>query len=186
VGEDQLHASVLRLSVEKLDKIRARAAHCLELGNQEHFERCAASHVFLRNGLLTDNSAIIGVTDGVSSYAYFTETLKIFNPSSPYWLKVAVLEGYISSAGMGSESVVQNSRMALVDAIDQLPVTLSEVNESGCSLLDIMDQLLELLKINIFTERTLIPILEVIAFLFDAQILQRLIGTSFKYVSISP
>lgn len=167
VGEDQLHASVLRLSVEKLDKIRARAAHCLELGNQEHFER-----------------AIIGVTDGVSSYAYFTETLKIFNPSSPYWLKVAVLEGYVSSAGMGSESVVQNSRMALVDAIDQLPMTLSEANESGCSLLDIMDQLLELLKINISTERTLIPILEVIAFLFDAQILQRLIGTSFNYRSL--
>lgn len=167
VGEDQLHASVLRLSVEKLDKIRARAAHCLELGNQEHFER-----------------AIIGVTDGVSSYAYFTETLKIFNPSSPYWLKVAVLEGYVSSAGMGSESVVQNSRMALVDAIDQLPVTLSEANESGCSLLDIMDQLLELLKINISTERILIPILEVIAFLFDTQILQRLIGTSFNYRSL--
>jgi len=186
VGEDQLHASVLRLSVEKLDKIRARAAHCLELGNQEHFERCAASRAFFRNRLLIDNSAIIGVTDGVSSYAYFTETLKIFNPSSPYWLKVAVLEGYVSSAGMGSESVVQNSRMALVDAIDQLPVTLSEANESGCSLLDIMDQLLELLKINISTERILIPILEVIAFLFDAQILQRLIGTSFKYVSISP
>jgi hypothetical protein len=76
--------------------------------------------------------------------------------------------------------------MALVDTIDQLPVTLSKANEFECSLLDIMDQLLELLKINISVERILIPILEVIAFLFDAQILQRLIGTSFKYVSISP
>ncbi|OCL03190.1 hypothetical protein AOQ84DRAFT_392453 [Glonium stellatum] len=167
MGEDQLHASVLRLSVEKLDKIRARAAHCLELGNQEHFER-----------------AITGVTDGVSSYAYFAETLKIFNPSSPPLLKAAVLEGYISSAGMGSESVVQNSRMALVDAIGQLPATLSDESESGCSLLDILGQLLELLRLNISTERILIPLLDVIAFLFDVQILQRLTDTNFNYRSL--
>jgi tubulin-specific chaperone D len=38
IGE-QIHAGVLRLSLEKLDKIRTRAAHVLEVGNTEHFER---------------------------------------------------------------------------------------------------------------------------------------------------
>ncbi|OCK83592.1 hypothetical protein K432DRAFT_440727 [Lepidopterella palustris CBS 459.81] len=167
-GENQLHAAVLRLSVEKLDKVRARAAHCLESGNQEHFER-----------------AIIGVTDGVSSYAYFKETLKIFNPSSPEWLKWAIVEGYISSAGMGSESVVQNSRMALVDTIDKLPVDVTPNDaRHGCSLLDATNILLELIKWNLANDRILIPLLEVIAFLFDAQILQRLVGTSFSFRSL--
>ena len=36
---EQLHADVLRLSLEKLDKIRTRAAHVLEVGSTEHFER---------------------------------------------------------------------------------------------------------------------------------------------------
>jgi hypothetical protein len=164
-GENDLHAAVLRLSVERLDKMRVRAAHCLETGNQEHFE-----------------AAITGATDGVSSYAYFAETLKVFSPEKPHWLKAAVLEGYVSSAGMGSESVVQNSRMVLIDAMDRLPVDTSSsgVVESSCSLLEVMDILIDLLKASLSTDRVLIPLLEVIAFLLDAGILQRLASTKFK------
>jgi hypothetical protein len=42
---------------------------------------------------------------------------------------------------------------------------------------------LNLLKANIDNDRVLIPLLETIAFLLDMQIMQRLVSTSFKYVS---
>ncbi|KAF2494219.1 hypothetical protein BU16DRAFT_512612 [Lophium mytilinum] len=171
-GEHELHAAVLRLSVERLDKMRVRAAHCLEVGNQEHFE-----------------AAISGATDGVSSYAYFAETLKVFSLRNPEWLKRAVMEGYVSSAGMGSESVVQNSRMALVDAMEGLAVDKiggeeGGGDERGCSLLDVMDILMELLRGTLANDRILIPLMEVVAFLFDAGVVQRLEETGFNYRSL--
>ncbi|KAF2808276.1 uncharacterized protein BDZ99DRAFT_419247 [Mytilinidion resinicola] len=162
-GANELHAAVLRLSVERLDKMRVRAAHCLEAGNQEHFE-----------------AAISGAADGVSSYAYFAEALGVFSPQSPAWLKKAVMEGYVSAAGMGSESVVQNARMVLVDAMERLPGE-GEGEGGSCSLLDVMDILVELLKGSLANDRVLIPAMEVVAFLFDAGVVQRLVGTRFNF-----
>jgi len=77
--------------------------------------------------------------------------------------------------------------MVLVDAMDALPVEKSafeEGSESGCSLLDVMDILMDLLKGSLANDRIVIPLLEIIAFLFDAQIVQRLIGTRFNYRSL--
>lgn len=89
----------------------------------------------------------------------------------------AILEGYVSSAGMGSESVVQASRLALVDALDALPAT---AEGDAYALLDVANTLVLLLKEKLAVDRVVSPLLEVIAFLFDAQVLQRLVGTEFK------
>ncbi|KAF2473938.1 uncharacterized protein BDR25DRAFT_282062, partial [Lindgomyces ingoldianus] len=167
--EEKLHADVLRLSLEKLDKVRTRAAHVLEQGNHEHLEK-----------------AIQRVTEGVSSYLYFSTALKILQPSTSSTIKEAVLLGFVSSAGMGSESVVQNSRAALLDALDVLP-TANEAttDESGrnkeFSLISVASCLIDLLKQSLETERVLIPLLEVIVFLFDMQVMHRLIPTSFNF-----
>ena len=161
--EEELHADVLRLSLEKIDKIRLRAAQVLEKGSYEHFEVVAA-----------------GVADGVSSYAYFANALTVLRPSKSTSLIDAVCLGYITSAGMGSESVVQNSRAALLDAMDVWPTTPSSERADTFNLLDVVSCFLGLLKSNLDTERVLLPLLEIFAFLFDMQIMDRLLETSFK------
>lgn len=161
--EEALHADVLRLSLEKIDKIRWRAAQVLQKGSYENFEAVAA-----------------GVTEGVSSYAYFANALTVLKPSNSPALIDAVCLGYITSAGMGSESVVQNSRAALMDAIDAWPTTAAGEGSDVFNLLDAVSCLLGLLKTNLDNERVLLPLLEIFAFLFDMQVMHRLLDTSFK------
>ncbi|KAF2708780.1 hypothetical protein K504DRAFT_482284 [Pleomassaria siparia CBS 279.74] len=164
-SDDLLHADVLRLSLEKLDKVRTRAAEVLGKGQDEHFQE-----------------VISDVADGTSSYEYFFNALKILQPTTTsYAVKEAVLLGFVSSASMGSESVVQNSRAALIDAIDLLPISNASGHGERFSLLDMVTCLTDLIKQNLDCDRILIPLLDVIAFLFDMQILNRLADTSFNF-----
>lgn len=160
---EQLHADVIRLSLEKLDKMRTRAAFVLEQGAHEEFGKVANS-----------------VADGTSSYTYFLNALKVLQSSSPDKVKDALCLGFASSAGMGSESVVQNSRAALLETLDQMPLSAAE-DSNSFSLLDVANCLTNLLKNNLSEDRVLLPLLEVIAFLFDMQVFQRLSQTAFKY-----
>jgi tubulin-specific chaperone D len=84
---------------------------------------------------------------------------------------------------MASESVVQNSRFALVEFLDSLP-TLPMEGEP-CSLLNAANVLLDIYKANLTNDRILIPLLEVLAYLFDMQVLGRLVDTDFRYVEFS-
>jgi tubulin-specific chaperone D len=162
--DGRLHANVLRLSLEKLDKIRGRAAHVLEQGSLEHLE-----------------IKVKGEADGVSSYIYFATALTFLQSSTPSVLREALMLGFVSSAGMGSESVVQNSRAALLDVIDLLPEDANKVT-SEYTLLDMANCFVDLLKRYLDTERILLPLLEIIAFLFDMQVMPRLVSTNFRLV----
>ena len=161
--EQQLQEDTLRLSLEKLDKVRGRAAQVFEQGNHQHFEGASKGHV-----------------DGISSYTYFSSALHILKSPAADYLKEAMLLGFISSAGMGSESVVQNSRSALLDAIDTIPTTSSDDGQAHISLLKLSNCMLDWLKVNLEEERVLIPLMDVLAFLFDMQVMHRLIPTTFK------
>ncbi|KAF2019909.1 beta-tubulin cofactor d [Aaosphaeria arxii CBS 175.79] len=161
--EQSLRADVLRLSLEKLDKVRTRAALVLENSNDPLFHGIGAATL-----------------EGVSSYAYFAHALSIFTPSQPTEIKEALCLGFISSAGMGSESVVQNSRAALLDAIDRLPPPEND-DADTLTFLDIATCFVDLLRKSLDNERTLLPILEVFAFLFDMRVMQSLAGTSFNF-----
>lgn len=90
------------------------------------------------------------------------------------WLRLPLLEGYITSAGVGAESLLVASRLALVDY-------LSESSHEPRTL-NICNDLTDLLARNVANERLAVPVLEVIAFLFEAQIYQSLAesGTPFK------
>jgi hypothetical protein len=162
IGE-KLHADVIRLSLEKLDKMRTRAAYVLEQGAHEEFGKVANS-----------------VADGTSSYTYFSNALKVLQSSSPDTVKEALCLGFASSAGMGSESVVQNSRTALLDTLDSMPTSPAK-DTNDFDLLDMANCLVNLTKKNLSEDRVLLPLLEVIAFLFDMQVLQRLAQSTFKY-----
>jgi hypothetical protein len=159
----QVYADVLRLSLEKLDKIRSVAARVLNVR---------------QSAPLNEVSRPLG---DVSSVVYFVEALQTFQSATFPIVKEAICLGYVNSAGMGSETVAQNARNALLGFLDTLPVA-SITNASQLSLAEFATCLLDLVKSNIDNDRVLIPLLETIAFLFDMQIMQRLISTPFKYV----
>lgn len=117
------------------------------------------------------------IASGISSHEYFTRAIKYFDFGTTQSTNLAIVEGYISSAGMGSESVVQASRLALVERLEVLP-TESE----SFSLLHVANAILDVFKAQLANDRIILPLLEVLAFLLDAQVLQRLVGSNFKYV----
>jgi hypothetical protein len=152
--EYDIYADVLRLSLEKLDKMR-----------------------MIANQVLRQREASTSVLHDVSSKAYFLSALGVLaiNPS----IRDAICVGFVSSAGMGSESVVQNSRLALLEFVDMLQD--EDVSDNTrFTLVDFANCFLILLKDNISNDRVLLPLLEVISFLFDMQVMQRLQSTSFK------
>jgi hypothetical protein len=161
--EKDLRADVIRLSLEKLDKIRSRAAQVLDSAPWMH-----------------QQGVVYKLGDGTSSYSYFANTLALLQTTKEPAITEAICLGFVTSAGMGSESVVQNSRAALLDAADAWSTEAVEGNESQFSLVEFSNCLLGLLKTNLDTDRVLLPLLEVFAFLFDMRVLDRLISSSFK------
>ncbi|KAI5373741.1 hypothetical protein J4E82_007554 [Alternaria postmessia] len=153
--EYDIFADVTRLSLEKLDKMRMIAYQVLQQRE--------------------NNNEVI---HNVSSKAYFLSALGVLaiDPS----IRDAICVGFVSSAGMGSESVVQNSRAALLDFVAILPnEDLSD--DPRFTLADFANCFLTLLKENITNDRVLLPLLEVISFLFDMQVMQRLQSTPFNF-----
>lgn len=161
----KVFCDLLRLSLEKLDKIRSVAARVLRQNQQHHPPPDPSSP-----------------PDEVSSIEYFLGALRTFELTHSKAVQEAICVGHISSAGMGSESVTQNARKALLNFLDSLPDELESAS-AHVSLTDFMNCILGMLKNNLNQDRLLVPLLEVIAFLFDMQVMQRLVSTSFKYVS---
>lgn len=172
----RLRGNVIRLSLEKLDKVRDRARWCLEAPMSPSYDLYLVfSSVFTLNSTYSDPSL---PERNVSSAAYFAFWLNSVIENQSPDLARAVLEGYISSAGMASESVVQVSRAALTVTLDALPTE----EEGNFDLLDVSNVLMSIFKDNLGNDRTLLPLLEILAFLLDMHILQRLDDQSFKYV----
>lgn len=167
-----IEADVIRISLEKLDKLRAKAAAVHRKIMKENLEE-------------PGKPSEVVVTEDVSSQNYFHNKLKVIQPRLRPALMEATLAGYTISAGMGSETVVQNAREALINYVDHLSNANESIQEpsddNGASLLDIATCLVKILKDNITNDRVLIPLLELIAFLFDMGIMQRLETTTFNF-----
>jgi hypothetical protein len=89
------------------------------------------------------------------------------DPSRKSTWNEALFEGFVTSADTGSEDLVRASRTALIEFCD------NGNRDLGCELLIMVAER------NIGNDRVLIPALEVIAFLFDMQIIQK---SSTEYV----
>ncbi|KAF2083171.1 hypothetical protein K490DRAFT_52336 [Saccharata proteae CBS 121410] len=157
---EHLYAAVVRLSLEKLDKVRLRAAECLQ-----------------RTGRGCFDSPDILDASGVSSHEYFAKTLQLLRSDARPTTRLALLEGYTNSAGLGSESVVQATRQALAEKL----VTISPETGGEYTLLHATNELLEVFKTHLSNDRVVLPLLEVFGFLLDMQVLNTLIGTDFKW-----
>ncbi|KAH0074851.1 hypothetical protein KCU60_g18593, partial [Aureobasidium melanogenum] len=92
-----LEGNIIRLSLEKMDRVRLQAARCL------------------KQDLNAKN-----VSDmDVSSYQYFLKLFTPLNYDPPSWKRDAILKGSISCAGVGAEGLLRASRMALVDTLSR-------------------------------------------------------------------
>lgn len=159
----KIYTDVLRLSLEKLDKLRVRAAHILR-------ERSIGPY---------DNAIGTAPTDDVSTQHYFKTSLELLQVTQDPVVVKAVCKGFVIAAGMSSESVVQNARAAISNFVDTLPDgRLPDADHF--SLLDLANEFVDMLRDNLENDRILLPLLEVLAFLFDVQVMQRLQVTPFK------
>lgn len=75
------------------------------------------------------------------------------------WLRSSILEGCISSAGAGSESLIRSSRVALAAYVD-----LSSASE----LAKLSADLVMIINRRVTDDRLIVPTLAVVAFLCDS------------------
>ena len=89
----------------------------------------------------------------------------------------ALIEGCCSSAGAGSESLVKESRSALVSVLRTMPV---DDQTHQYTLRGFAEDLLYVLKENYQVDRVVVPLLEVLTFLLDSTLCWKLQKTSYK------
>ena len=147
-----LEADILRLSLEKLDRVRLAAAQCrsLYLGFKV-------------------NPTDVG---SISSDEYFSEALAPLGSEEAAWMQTALLQGCISCAGISAEPLLQAARSALVQLLNK---TTTE------QLVNLMSLFSSILKSMLIESGSMQQALELLAFVFDMQILQRLADSDFKW-----
>lgn len=162
VKPDVLHlleADIFRLSLEKLDRVRLLAAQA----------RCQYF------GLPLSATDIANV----STEQYFHEALKpLLSPEEPAWKTTALLQGCILCAGISAEPLLQASRSALMEHLSS--TSLAHLQ----TLLSIFASILKTLLLENTNPH---PALELLAFLFDMRIPQRLLAyasSDFKWLSL--
>ncbi|WPH04649.1 Hypothetical protein R9X50_00754200 [Acrodontium crateriforme] len=147
-----LQSDIIRLSFDKLDRVRMQAAQCR------------------RRFLDPDNNN--SLTE-VSSPAYFTHALRpLLDESTNPAIHSAILEGTISSAGTSAETLLQASRTALF-------TTVKTINPDP--LAHLLTEYTQILKTTILKTNNTQPALALLAFLLDMHIPQRLAETSSTF-----
>ncbi|KAI9795645.1 MAG: hypothetical protein M1825_001267, partial [Sarcosagium campestre] len=153
-----------RLSAEKLDKVRIRAWECLGpiLGQR---------HPTVFSNVLES-----------SMFDHFNQILRILSVTGLAGIQVGLLSGYVTSAGVGSESVLRASRSALVEFVRRAPTAFTQ-GQDGFSSGSFAAMILQVLRLsNDSAERLSVPTLEVIAFLFDAGAFQMMLDQGLELV----
>ncbi|PNS14677.1 hypothetical protein CAC42_1699 [Sphaceloma murrayae] len=150
--EQLLAASVLRLSLEKLDKVRLLAAQAWSARE-------------------STDSATLTLAD-VSSTGYFKTRLEpLLRPACDEWAVKALLRG-TASAGTGAEHLVQASRAALMQMFNQADTVQSTRILSSTS--DVFKALLD-------SSEDTQAVLELLAFILDCTSVIEVVGPGFAW-----
>ncbi|KAI5362715.1 Putative armadillo-like helical, tubulin-specific chaperone D, tubulin-folding cofactor D [Septoria linicola] len=155
---DALEQEICRLSLEKLDRVRLQAALC----RHRHID-------------ISDKVAITDIAS-VSSTDYFRAALSPIwtSTDAPAQLATGVIQGTISCAGAGAEPLIQASRHVLFTELQACDAAVLQ-----CYLEGLMSAIKEQLTSS---AANLQPALEILAFLLDMQIAQRLSSsTTFNW-----
>ncbi|KAI9683032.1 MAG: hypothetical protein M1822_006225 [Bathelium mastoideum] len=157
---EALCAASRRLSVEKLDKVRLKA-----------------SESFLAVPRQPPDPPSL---QSISSYDHFRQVIRACFWGQSQKIAASVLEGFVTSAGGGaSENIVQNSRAALFDVLDE--IWRDSANASQPTFIAVCTMFVDALRDNLDNERVLTALLDTLGFLFDAGLLQRLPSAEFKW-----
>ncbi|CAD6579724.1 MAG: hypothetical protein ASARMPRED_009232 [Alectoria sarmentosa] len=158
-GQD-IAARICGLAVEKLDKVRFRAWGCLQ----------ANWGVF---GLGAKPQTTISDISRTSTIEYFLQLLSLCSHHmTQARIRKPLLEGYVTSAGAGSESLLGASRAAFVLYTESIDLA---------TLAMLCTYLTDLIRENISNDRIAVPTLDFVAFLFEADVLQRLRDQDFAW-----
>lgn len=112
----------------------------------------------------------ISYSDLMSTPEYYEQLLAL---RSIDWLRGYILEGCISSAGIGSETLIRSSRVALAIYIDA---------SSATELANLSTDLLMIMSKYVTVDRVIVPALAVFAFLLDSANSDGSLHDSFGYV----
>ena len=147
-----IRQDVLRLSLEKLDRVRLAAARCDPYSEGPEPEDVAQ----------------------VSSRAYFEQRLRALQDQTKEWQWHSLLEGCVSCAGASAEPLLQASRAALVTLLCQMNEQDLVVVFSTFSAV-LKNQVAE-------SSHSVPAALGLLAFLFDARIAHQIgSGTGFSW-----
>jgi 3-methyladenine DNA glycosylase AlkC len=159
-----LKSDVLRLSLEKLDRVRARAAECKQTRLPAYFS--------------------VEESSNINSQAYLSSALSpIFKPNCPPWALRALIEGAISCAGISAESLLQTSRQILTTSLHSAEIQHVQ------TLFTVYSEVLRD-SVASTTQKAsvlVLPALDLLAFFLDMRVLQRLADpetASFKWRSL--
>jgi 3-methyladenine DNA glycosylase AlkC len=159
-----LKSDVLRLSLEKLDRVRARAAECKQTRLPAYFS--------------------VEESSNINSQAYLSSALSpIFKPNCPPWALRALIEGAISCAGISAESLLQTSRQILTTSLHSAEIQHVQ------TLFTVYSEVLRD-SVASTTQKAsvlVLPALDLLAFFLDMRVLQRLADpetASFKWRSM--
>ncbi|KAL9638425.1 MAG: hypothetical protein Q9164_001558 [Protoblastenia rupestris] len=155
ISREHMVARICSLAAEKLDKVRLEASQCLQ-----------ASWSVL--GLMNAERVAAADIHDTTTSAYFSKVLALRTHQST---SLTILTGFVSTAGDGSTSLLQSSRKALVSHTEQMP--LSDLSFLCTNFVEIVRDHND--------DRISIWAMEVIAFLFDAHIIQRLLDGDFGW-----
>lgn len=169
--KDQLFASVVRLAMERLDKVRVRAAQCL-------FYRQYAPP-----GYQVWVHYPVESIQATSTADYHASALNSMSSDTPQWLRHAILTGFCSSAGIGSEASLQTCRTALSTYIKSLPDT-TDAKKPKLSLKDFITDFTHVLRENVADDRVSIPVIEVLVYILDMRLLLPLRSEDSKWRSL--
>ena len=170
-------ARICGLAVEKLDKVRFRAWNCLQ-ANWGVFGLDIKPQTYVYDSLWTRylvdySKSLISDSSQTSTIEYFLQFLSLCSePLTQEWIRKPLLEGYVTSAGAGSESLLGASRAAFTSYTELLDLA---------ELATICTDLTDLIRENISNDRLAVPALEFVAFLFEADVLQRLRDEDFAW-----
>lgn len=149
-----LQSDVLRLSLEKLDRVRSRAATCRQ--------KCLPYDFNIHNA------------EDANSEPYLRSALQpIFDPTCPAWAHRALVEGAISCAGISGESLLQTTRALITDSLRAADT--HHLHTLLTTYSSILRDILSSSTPN--STNLLLPTLDVLAFLLDMNIPQRLATT---------
>ncbi|KAK4494350.1 hypothetical protein PRZ48_014648 [Zasmidium cellare] len=150
-----IKGDIYRLSLEKLDRVRLQAAQCRQR--------------FLD---LESDLRLIDVAS-VSSQEYFAAALSpLSSPSTPEWTQLALLEGTTLCAGIAAESLLVASRSALLTHLHTMDAS---------HLTHLLTLYTTILKTLLLATPATQPALELLSFLLDMHIPQRLADPSSTF-----